>query len=216
MTAVRPRLLGFDARLPETETIRNWPAARRHAYLLRDDVRWPLSVDRSVWPSLDPNANEPQTFLQEAIDLWDSREAMEEIIAARGRAAIPIAIELCHEREIEVDDSWNFLAGSLPSEAIPETWSVVGYDVADRDFVSGLSNCGYDDRDRAALQEWSKEINEFGLLDDVERAHEFRAISDERIPDHAPFFVYRICAPLNLIDSGLDTPPLLASSRTPT
>ena len=200
---LRAYLLGFDVRLPEAETLRNWPMSRRRTYLL-SDVPWPLSVDRSVWPSLfrfstavpaavtDAIVIEPQTFLQEAIDLWDSRAAMEEVLAARdlrGSGAIPIAIELCHERHPAADDSWSFIAGSLPENDVPESWRIVGHDVADRDFLTGLSNCGYDERDRADLEGWENEINDFGLIDDLERARAFRAISDKRVPDHAPFLV---------------------------
>jgi hypothetical protein len=207
-------LLGFDARTDEKETAHTWPLNRREAYLLRQDVSWPISLDRGVWPSLFrfgtvPRADSlkvitvvPQTFLQEAIDLWDSLAAMQRALVSNSmppRDYVRIAIELCTATDLVEDPAWNFLASSLPTDQIPRGWRVVGHDIADRDFVSGLSNCSYNERDRVSLSGWAQKINEFGLIDDVELAQEFREISDARLPDHAPFFVYRIHADIRTV-----------------
>ncbi len=88
-------------------------------------------------------------------------------------------------------------AGSLGTVNIgpDETWTLLGYDVADSGFTSGLSNCGYrpDIDDVESLRrDWGPKLNERGLFDALEHADEFRRVSDARIPEHAPFFVFAL------------------------
>ena len=46
-------LLGFDIRLrPEHCVEKLWNQERRVTYLLLPEGKWPLSVDKMVWPSL--------------------------------------------------------------------------------------------------------------------------------------------------------------------
>lgn len=69
--------------------------------------------------------------------------------------------------------------------------ALLGFDVADAGFWSGLSNCGYTTEELARLRpEWSKRINDFGLLQSGGDALTFREVSDRRVPEHAPFWVY--------------------------
>jgi hypothetical protein len=74
-----------------------------------------------------------------------------------------------------------------------EDWPVVGYDVADASLLSGLMNCGYSQPERRALRPaWATKLNRSGLFDSVEDAFAFRAVTDSRVPEHAPFFVFAI------------------------
>jgi hypothetical protein len=65
--------------------------------------------------------------------------------------------------------------------------------VADSGFWSGLSNCGYSEEDRARLRpEWQSKINDFGLLKSEQDAIIFKEMTDARVPEHAPFWVYKL------------------------
>jgi hypothetical protein len=69
----------------------------------------------------------------------------------------------------------------------------LGYDVADRYLVSGLSNCQLSAEELAAVRkDWSEAINGWGLLADSEAAKAFRAVCNQLIPEHAPFEAYRM------------------------
>ena len=65
--------------------------------------------------------------------------------------------------------------------------------MADASWISGLANCGYTS---AAIDKlapvWASRLNPFGLLPTPEDADEFRTVSDARVPDHAPFWIYAL------------------------
>jgi hypothetical protein len=63
--------------------------------------------------------------------------------------------------------------------------------VADSALVSGLSNCSYKAEQKHNLHlDWSEKLNEHGLFRNVEDAMGFKAVSDRRVSEHAPFWVY--------------------------
>jgi hypothetical protein len=88
------------------------------------------------------------------------------------------------------DAAPNRFEETLPSR-VPSSWHFLGYDVADQWLVSGLSNCGYieDEREEWRLK-WSRRINNLHLLLDVDDAHEFAQATNQRVAEHAPFYVY--------------------------
>ncbi len=68
---------------------------------------------------------------------------------------------------------------------------LLGYDIADDVFLSGLSNCGYTEEETAMLRStWAARLNRFHLFDQLDAASEFKALTDARVPEHAPFFVF--------------------------
>jgi hypothetical protein len=77
---------------------------------------------------------------------------------------------------------------------LPDTnWQFLGFDIADGGFISGLSNCGYEDAERDGLAaEWAQYLNRRHLFDDLQRAFQFRELTNARVPEHAPFFVIRL------------------------
>jgi len=79
--------------------------------------------------------------------------------------------------EIEVQPNWEFL----------------GFDVADGVCISGLCNCGYNESEATILRrEWGHRLNAHGLFSNVVDALAFRQLTDERVPEHAPFFIYEL------------------------
>jgi hypothetical protein len=64
----------------------------------------------------------------------------------------------------------------------------------DAGFTSALSNCSFAEGERESLRaSWGVALNEHHLFMDVEKAFAFRRLSDSRVPEHAPFFVYALC-----------------------
>ncbi len=149
-------------RAPISDPASGWSADRRALYLLRPEVARPLSIDPVVWPSA-----------QGGVEIAAS------VVAGPSKA-----------------EAEGF-AGSLGQAEVPsnEAWILLGYDVADSGFTSGLSNCGYRpdlDDVEGLRRDWAPRLNAGGLFDDLEHAIAFRALSDGRIPEHAPFYVYAL------------------------
>lgn len=84
-----------------------------------------------------------------------------------------------------------YLDVTEPLERKP-SWPLLGYDVSDEFRLSGLSRCGYEESDFAQYprEYWSTKINENHLFTDFDTAFEFLKFTNERVAEHAPFFVY--------------------------
>lgn len=166
------RVVGFDCRLAPRGSAPRWDDERRAQYLLRD-VPWPLSVDPLVWSRADESAGWAARF--------DTAEAAR---AARGPDEWAVAIT-----------QWGG-PGEPPvagSEAPDPRWERLGYDLAAG--VSGLSNCGYEDGDRARFADFAAALNAWHLFDDLPTGFAFRDVTNRRVPEHAPFGVvglYRV------------------------
>jgi hypothetical protein len=79
----------------------------------------------------------------------------------------------------------------LPIPIGNQNWTSLGFDVSDGSGLSGLSNCGYAKDEVPALRErWGPHLNTYHLFSDVDQAIEFKRLSDNRVREHAPFFVY--------------------------
>jgi hypothetical protein len=88
-------------------------------------------------------------------------------------------------------------------------WALLGYDVCDQWLLSGLSNCGYgtNESEIQILREtYTSDLNEHHLFDALKPAVDFMHLSDERVPEHAPFFVFGIW--LIKKEEGLEHPDL--------
>ncbi len=175
---------------------RDWTDARRALYLLRDDVAWPKSVDSLVWPSpIDGDQRDPVDRADMrgwVLGLWSNLD----LLPAPEKTAHRIRIDLLLDRSPVGDDFWRLLDdGPAPVLGPSDSWPVIGFDVADTGFISGLSNCGYGDEERAGLRrDWGPRINDHGLFESVDDALAFVAVSDARVPEHAPFYVMALCA----------------------
>ncbi|HEY2018057.1 MAG TPA: hypothetical protein VGH38_31345, partial [Bryobacteraceae bacterium] len=82
-----------------------------------------------------------------------------------------------------------YLAPVAPEHRDP-AWRFLGFDITDGSFLSGLSDCGYRDDEHDGLAEvWAGRLNRYHLFDDLDYAFQFRALTNRRVPEHAPFFV---------------------------
>jgi hypothetical protein len=188
------RLIGFDIRLGNRTSELAWNEERRSLFLLRDDIQRPLSVDQTVWPSCFPKADRDQW--RGVLGHWSDFDAMSD-------AAERLGIDLASSFLLSTVVAWDLLSAEERDEwatkrldqAVPERpgpeWSIVGYDVADQWLTSGLSNCGYVGNERTEWRSrWGGRVNEFHLFDDPSEASIFAKATNQRVPEHAPFFVY--------------------------
>jgi hypothetical protein len=210
-------ILGFDARILENERVSIWSGERRSDFLLRPDVLQPFSTDPLVWPSIFQVC---EIFRQSYVgfydDLWENLEQLKEYIQKKVHVPLPsyciVAITLATgilnhgEREmweehltgvIPVEQGWQKVTSiSAANPSIPaDSWVLLGYDVSDIHGLSGLSNCAFvpEIEDPQGIRNtWRPHINKFHLFEELDKALNFRIISNERVKEHAPFFVFGI------------------------
>jgi len=210
-------LLRFDVRAAKEQYVgRQWDAKARAGYLLRPDIEWPLSVDRRVWPSVfyaeidkRPDWESYATIeVDPAIDggaYWLELERMRayyDVHRAVAPGGVFVGVELLSEKEADGDtilymEADGIQCGRLLEQTVPERppegSTLLGYDVAGAAGISGLANTEYSEEEvRDLAPVWSNRLNSFGLLDTVEDAVAFRQVCDERVPEHAPFWIYAL------------------------
>jgi hypothetical protein len=192
MTLSAWKLLGFDAREDELEGRKTpVPFHVREVFLLRPEIELPYSVDGHVWPSVWGMNDGPQI---EENGLWLNLDGLRRSLKEQGRRAILIAVELLIPPNMTAPGFPYSLIDSTPDPpTVSEDGICLGFDVADSGFWSGLSNCGYSEDAREKLRpEWQSKINDFGLLRTEQDALMFRDLTDTRVPDHGPFWVYKL------------------------
>lgn len=209
-------LIKFDVRVAKDQYVaRRWHRESRAQFLLRPDIEWPLSVDRLVWPSVFySKLYKPPWEIFSAIEVdptvegmnyWldlDRMHAHYDSHRALAPGGVFVGVELLSERTAdgewlayEIDDGIQcavVLEPTIPPH-LPPSSSLLGYDVADAGRISGLSNCGYTEEEIKVLGAvWADRLNSFGLLSTIEDAVAFRRVCDQRVPEHAPFWVYAL------------------------
>jgi hypothetical protein len=198
-------MLGFDARQTAENCATNpLPDDMRQQFLLRPEIECPVSIDKGIWPShflyhpqirhLTAPQRPPliEADTECSGGLWLSVEGMKQRLYEHARPAVLLAVELFAREETTVAEFPSSLIYSQPDPSVVPAGAVLlGYDVADAGFISGLSNCGYSDEELRELRpEWEKKINDFGLLRTQDDASAFVEITNRRVPEHAPFWVY--------------------------
>jgi hypothetical protein len=208
-------LIEFDVRAAREQYVdRHWLRNSRAEYLLRPDVEWPLSIDTMVWPSVffsrifvnpavescstievDPDVDRDYRLKLERVrELYDTHRAL-------APGGILVAIELLSERTAEGPSILYenggvqcgiWLEPTVPASP-PEGSILLGYDVADAGRISGLANCGYTEAETSELSPvWAPRLNVYGLFSSLADAVAFRQVCDQRVEEHAPFWVYAL------------------------
>jgi hypothetical protein len=196
------QLIGYDARSFGTD----WRSERGEGcwdgFLLRMDLERPLSSDDAVWPSaLEPVADRIPDRIG-LFSLWESLAELKAFIARHERlmvrphwiVAVGVVRDALQEAKLPDESSMGFdhaIDHAAPARA-SESWKFLGFDVSDYFLLSGLSNCGYTSDDQARAAEFAPLLNRYHLFDSLEDAKAFQAWSDERVPEHAPFFVFAL------------------------
>jgi hypothetical protein len=213
-------LLGFDLlRDPERSAWPKWDYQTRERYLLRPEIEWPISVDRLICPSIfqpDPIRSETGLFqplnrfakaLVSAVEqddppedefnligYWRNLFQMQKWLATRPElthsARFGVCISVFVDENSPHNDWWDALGSGISHP--PSEYLSLGFDVADKDQTSILSNCGRGaaeiDADR---KKWAATINDFGLFADNHSAAEFRD-AHSQVADHSPAYIYEI------------------------
>lgn len=172
--------IGFDLRVTAPDL--SWTADRRTRHLLRRDVASVRSVDPHVWvrpPGLPP--------APEAEQLWPQLSGLLAAAHALDRADVVTVQITALEDDAQPPESAGQAGAAL------EGYDLLGYDVADYYLMSGLANCGYTSKEAASLAPaWAPLLNEWHLFGNLGDATEFAAVTERRVPEHAPFFTYGI------------------------
>lgn len=185
----RELILGYDIRETPAKSAKHWDRDRIDRFLYRTDVRCPLSADTSVWPSQLAIDDRPPTSIAHQ-DLWADLEAVLKQQCDGYLISIGIDIEKCREKERQY---WQSV--TIATSVAPLHYTFLGYDVGDMWLLSALSNCGFlPDRDdvTSLRNKWSNRLNEYHLFNEYRHADEFKELSDSRIKEHAPFFIFGI------------------------
>lgn len=205
------KLLGFDVRELWLDPDDSWDQQRRERFLLRVDAPKPLSTDTLVWPSVFDSgqaigfsdaererlhvAGIPlPSWIGPNAGLWSGLASMRHHLVERWARPRPHAIvAVCWFSERGFSDAGSVGQHDYPTEPAARSadWKLLGFDVADGSLVSGISNCGYDPAEAAVLRlQWSDHLNARHLFADLAPALAFRDLTDTRVLEHAPFFVY--------------------------
>ncbi len=209
-------MLGYDIRLClEDYGESAWDEERRNRLLPKRDVVWPLSVDRSIWPSVFTShrrlANDEKLILivgdyfhYDMFHLWDDIERMKSRFVQCEddvpRQGVVIAAELhligALESDINWDTHWKALTSADPAMgSVPKNWISLGYDVATVSmFYSGL--CGYAQPKtkewEPERERWASRLNDHGLFSNFDDALEYTLVPAEWDENEAPFYVYAL------------------------
>ncbi|MBI5075261.1 MAG: hypothetical protein HZB62_08890 [Nitrospirae bacterium] len=181
--------------------------------LSTDDMVWPslfeqmlpqqfldmgLEKLREMYPTMDfpqPGPFTPEWIGQNA-PFWENLNDLRQHVALANPTEeiwiIAGSMFVDDETKANSRPDWPpYINMTEPADRDP-SWPLLGYDVSDEFHLSGLSNCGYKETDFAeySRQYWSDKINENHLFSDLKTAFEFTVFSNNRVPEHAPFFVY--------------------------
>jgi hypothetical protein len=217
----RPFSLGFDCRdVRRSALAGRWESGRRERFLLNPAIDRPISVDTSALPSLFPDFNDLADSAAPAVGCvpveWESRAlarswpdlaVMVQVLRMHG-IDVPGPDHLLLELVLHAGDGvadhplWAGLlalacettaAAALATSSGALDREFIGFDVADSSRTSALMNCGYLAREIDALRaHWSNRLNDRGLIVAMEDAQEFLSISNQRIPEHAPFAIFAL------------------------
>jgi hypothetical protein len=215
---MKEKVLGFDIREQWLRIDELWNKDRRELFLLREDVRKPLSTDSFVWPSVFdtgqghslPAAERERLHLTGIptpawiganAGLWGDfmrmRDTFDSFTAENWIAIRPhtvLAVTWLAEDGFIPGPVGPYDEPTMPP-ALSPAWQRLGYDVSDGSLMSGLTNCGYQNEEREKLRwSWSSQLNDHHLFADPESAGHFRDITDQRVREHAPFFVFALYA----------------------
>jgi RHS repeat-associated protein len=185
--------LGFDARPAPSELKDRWPSARKREALLRLDVPVPLSVDYLIWPSAWDLGDKTLGWRGPIQGLWDNMAALEgRLESMPGRWWI-IAVAL-DWRSVPPDEraEWQERVTGIKVGAEVNDWKPLGYDVADRFLTSSALWFRPGENVQTLRTEWSQRLNKHHLFSKFDPALQFRELSNLRVPEHAPHFVYRL------------------------
>ena len=199
MMSANDLLLGFDAREMQPGLKEDLSESDRYSFFLRKDVIKRLSVSTTFWPSvfqIDETLPRPK-WIGPIHSLWDNLQSLQTYLHQSEAMpywiiAVTLCSDLCEGEELE---TWKLRAAHIRPAPPDKGWELLGYDVADEWLHSGLTNWGFDkltEDVEGIRKKYVPALNAYHLFDTLEAAKEFQILSDERVQEHAPFFVFGI------------------------
>ncbi len=216
----RLQMVGFDARELWLDTSSQWNDTMRRRVLLRPDVVKPLSVDNYVWYSVFTEVTVPRIWKDKALQAMYYAEEWQSAFAESNRLQLP---DLYRPRRVwtnlaslmnYLNQNWKqdwkpcaiiavqevVLADDAQDEEVQiepqdasKDWTLLGYDVADYELYSGLSDGGITDALSTQIKaDWIEHLNEFHLFSNPETAIDYIDFANARNPSHRPYHVYAL------------------------
>jgi hypothetical protein len=189
-------LLGYDVRQKNFDIEHLWPMQRRQEYLIRPEIHKPLSTDIAVWPSAIDRMIQGYSltdWIGPLAPIWESLEnARSSAKQVVNFCLIAITISVRGLREADISHFRKARGNPVPPD-IASNWSFLGYDVSAEGLLSGLTNCSHPytpEQLSGYRSKWSKHLNSNHLFEDQDWASSFKQCIDQRVPEHAPFFVF--------------------------
>jgi hypothetical protein len=178
---------GADVRVNPDLPDPTWDERRREAFLIRTDVRRPLSLDTTVWPRPARVDGQPVEEPLPWVGVESVRRRWAQWQPDGDRAWVIVAIGAV---AADTDAREKLANGSgIDTELVADpNWRFLGFDIVDGS-ISGLTNCGFEPGELEGLRGWAPRINDHGLLSDLSDTLSFRLLTDRRVPEHAPFEV---------------------------
>jgi hypothetical protein len=212
MSLPQTRILGFDARETWLKSEEVWNENRKSQYLIRLDVTKPLSVDPIVWqPVFDFFPDLRPGFVGPFLNFWQNLGDLKTCVTTKPELknkqfdiiACSLVLDTCSENELVEWDTRlrGIYPDGTPGNSEPtdpnepsDTWKSIGYDIADGACISGLSNCGFSSgsADLSLKKRWARHLSKIHLFNDLSQANDYKTFTNERVPEHAPFFVYQL------------------------
>jgi hypothetical protein len=202
-------LIGFDVRSCSNEWLNQWTPERREQFLIRSEAPFPISIDRTAWPSRFTLSNRPQPDQIEALiggshfklfGLWLDLAAMMSNHVPSKAPDCGIAVGLIVP-EVSTGDRYvrewvKAIKGDpIHPEKPQRGWTALGYDVANTGYGSGLTNCGMFVEERPRLrQRWRPHLNEYGLFAAIDSATQFCQDANVRLEPDGPFLIFQLSA----------------------
>jgi hypothetical protein len=187
-------VIGYDAReYFDSNSDFIWEKERIDRYLLKTNLKKPLSVDVMVWDSIfHLSSISLPTWIGWRQQLWDSLERLMLFIQSQPIHQ-PYRVTAITERVFEDEKSRLEALYGIQLAIKSDSWIFLGFDVADEWLLSGLTNCGYRFDEHEILRNiWQGKLNQYHLFDTYEDADMYREMTNTRVKEHAPFSVYGI------------------------
>ena len=195
-------LLGFQLRIIAKKI--KWSQERRQQYLLIQDIRYPLSVDKTVWPYHENKEDKASMFQDSDIEdsppnglnVYNLKNMPSQNYKNKENFTL-VAITTTPNAASSLKEMHKINSTSYTIEDIKNSnWEFLGYDIADKHLISGLMNFGHSKEEKdTLLSTYISNINLHGLLSTGEIAQKYANHCNDRYKNHAPFFIYGLCKP---------------------
>lgn len=152
-----------------------------------------ISADPDIWPRCEGLAmsSELVEHVLPRCSFWPDAGDLRSFIAHKRRSGcLYVRIDMTEaylqrlqRTEEPLSSEHDFLLRQDAAKDSSQKWTVLGFDVADIWLTSFIHNCG---------QDWITPLNSHGLIDTVERAYAIAERANACIPQHSPFFPFRL------------------------